>query len=185
MTPCPGFDRKVDGEHDRGQPRSRIHDHKRQQRARAAEHAEPGEHRRCGRWVHERKKTMALGPRIDIKPLPNGQAHLIPQAVVLGGVTEDEVGDRKCREDQHRTAKSEPPERARSEPSPSGARPGPRPRLWLPRALCNAAVVAVGWPADVRKPHRSCTRLPICKSICIIHFHHLNPLRGRARAVSE
>ena len=126
VTPSPGFDRQVDRKCDRGQPGRRIHEHERQQRPGAAEHAHPGKHRRRGGRIHERKETTALGPGVDIKPLSYSQAHLVPEAVILGRETQDQVGDRKRREDQHRTAQGEPPGALDPSPALPIARPWPQ-----------------------------------------------------------
>ena len=142
VTTSPRFDHQVDRECDRRQPSRRIHEHERQQRARPAEHAGPGEHRRRGGRIHERKETTALGPGVDIKPLSNGQAHLIPEAVILGRSNRGRGwrSGTPRRPASHRPGRAT--RRAQSVPKPPIARLRARPRVWLRATLPDAVVVA-------------------------------------------
>ena len=121
VTPCAGLLDEVHRKHDRGQPGGRIHEHQSQQRTRQPKHADPGEHGRGRGRIHEGKKPTALGPGVDIKPLPDCRAHLVPEAVILGRETEHEIGDRERREDQHRHTQHDPP--GALDPLPPGRLP--------------------------------------------------------------
>ena len=100
----------------------RVHQHECTVATRSAQQADPGKHRRGGGGIHEREEPVRLRSRIDVQSLAYRQAHLIPQAIVLGREPQEQVGDRESREYQHRADEPRSTRHARSGPIAAGFR---------------------------------------------------------------